>query len=610
MSSEEALLTIEDFRNSGWQEVVEAKRKDINRNLHSDFLSAASHAEEAGNNRKARCLILLGNACSMLLSPEKYNEPFKPYFEFGDRRSAIPDDFTEKDIELLSQIVKEVDFYWLIARLADLIWHLSRKSEFALLAIDNYTQSPLDIESMVRGGRENWMRAIYLCLNIRKNNGNRLIKIKENLFYNFQTLRASDGYLAIWLAELLFLTKSDKEYEIAKHLEMIGKVFNSANDFRYAEDYFNKAGSWYKRIKNNSEYIRLHILEAEAVTHQGYQRINGEDPSHMVGVHFFERAIQLYKSIPRAERNIYAIDQRITALYKQLIISGENALEELKPIEVTFDITEIVETARAKIQNQSSLECLLILANIYPGIDKKQIFIDAKKNLVQNPLMSLSSSVTFAKDGRVASKNEGIDLRDPDSDQSKEAVAAEALRNYLFTTGTVVQGGIIPVLQELRRKYRFTERDFIEICTGAPILPKGSEVLFARALFAGLENDFVLAIHLLVPQIENLVRYHLKFRDAKTTTLSKDGIRTENGLSTLVELPEMINIFGENITYEIQALFCDSRGPNLRNQLAHGLLNYSDFESASVVYAWWFWFKIVLNNFVNVHLRNYTSTTE
>src|SRR5262249_59954822 len=129
-------------------------------------------------------------------------------------------------------------------------------------------------------------------------------------------------------------------------------------------------------------------------------------------------------------------------------------------------------------------------------------------------------------------------------------------------------------------EHRIRENDFVAIAAGSPIVPKDRAPLFGKGLFAGYDKDFVTAIHVLVPQIEHMVRVHLKAAGVKTTNLDKDGIENENGLSALMDPPETTQIFGEDLSFELKALFCDSFGPNLRNQVAHGLLDDGAFHSA------------------------------
>ena len=96
-----------------------------------------------------------------------------------------------------------------------------------------------------------------------------------------------------------------------------------------------------------------------------------------------------------------------------------------------------------------------------------------------------------------------------------------------------------------------------------------------------------------------MVRIPLKVAGVSTSHLDQDGIETENGLSALIDLPQTKAIFGEDLTYEIKALFCDQMGPNLRNNIAHGLLNDQEAQSVDAIYAWWLGLKLVFNTFWN-----------
>ena len=127
------------------------------------------------------------------------------------------------------------------------------------------------------------------------------------------------------------------------------------------------------------------------------------------------------------------------------------------------------------------------------------------------------------------------------------------------------------------------------------MFPKIKLGLFDKILFAGYERDFITALHLLIPQFENSVREHLKLAGATTTNIDKNGIQNENGLSTLLELPEIIQVFGKDFAFELYSLFCDSFGPNLRNGLAHGLLDEGDCNSTFSIYAWWLILEFTVN---------------
>ena len=96
-----------------------------------------------------------------------------------------------------------------------------------------------------------------------------------------------------------------------------------------------------------------------------------------------------------------------------------------------------------------------------------------------------------------------------------------------------------------------------------------------------------------------MIQFHLKNAGVKTTNLDNSGIENENGLSTVMGLPEVEEVFRKDLTFEIKALFCDALGPNLRNELAHGLLDDDSFQSTHAVYAWWMGMRLVFDTFWN-----------
>ena len=179
-------------------------------------------------------------------------------------------------------------------------------------------------------------------------------------------------------------------------------------------------------------------------------------------------------------------------------------------------------------------------------------------------------------------------------DEEYQAIIwAEMVTSFAMEVGLVVRGMIWPALEVVALEHRLREGEFILLASRSPIVSAGRARLFGKALFAGYERDFTEALHLLVPQIEHMVRSHLKAAGVKTTNLDKKGIENETGLSALMELPEVEKIFGEDIAFEIKALFCDPLGPNLRNELAHGLLDDDQSESIYSIYAWWLGLKLV-----------------
>ena len=162
-----------------------------------------------------------------------------------------------------------------------------------------------------------------------------------------------------------------------------------------------------------------------------------------------------------------------------------------------------------------------------------------------------------------------------------------------ITIPLVVQCSIIPALFQIQREHLITDHDLVNIVGFSGLVPRDRIRLVAKGLKAGFDGDFVVALHLLVPQLEHLVRIHLQNFGTKTNREDDAGLQMELGLASLANLPAMITVFGEDLGFEIQALFCDGFGSNLRNEVAHGLLEDGGMRSAPSVYAWWLIFRMI-----------------
>lgn len=585
-------ISLRDFQTSGWKEAIAQATREGYSAMWQAFSAAARSSIEQGRVEHGKVLWLLADACSMMLVPSSPNEPFKPFAVFHDRRSVIPDDLLDSDIAFFAEIVDEIDDPWLKARLSDLVWLKGkpRNPAFALNAIDAYRCLPLDTDTCVRGGRECWSRAISLARMLGRGAGDRLQQMEATIVTAFDAAKRDDGFLGLWLADLMKSNGLGRAHSanVARKLEALAREFDGEGDLHRAREYFSAAAWWYRAISDKAKAAEMTVAVAEGWVKEAVARRESESPSHMLAASFYENAIQTYRTIPRAERSAHRVDERIAELRVYLNDSGERALGEMGLIRTPgVDITQLVENARNSVAGKSAKEALLAFVHLYHGANVEELRNGALERIRQFPLRSLFAHTVISRDGRVIARRPAMKLGAELTEDDEIAIRAEMVRDYGFQVGLVVQGYILPALEVLLLEHRLREVDFIALARSSPIVPKDRAVLFGKALFAGYERDFVTALHLLVPQMEHLVRVHLKQSGATTTNIDKDGIQNENGMSTLMELPETVQVFGKDLAFELNSLFCDAFGPNLRNELAHGLLDEDGFNTPFAIYAWW-----------------------
>lgn len=606
---EDLVISAQDFADSGWKDAITQAPREGYSAMWQALSAAARSAIEQGRNEQGKVLWLVADACSMMLSPSSPNEPFKPFAVFHDRRSVIPDDMPDADILFFAEIVDSVDDDWLKARLSDLVWMKGkpRNTAFALKAIDAYRCLPLDTDTWIRGGRDCWSRAISLARMLKGGAGDRLDQMETSIIAAFNTATRADGFLGLWLADLL---KSNglgraRRADVARKLETLALEFDGEGDLHRAREYFSAAADWHRAIPDEVKAAEMTVAVAEGWVKEAAARSASESPSHMVAASFYENAIQTYRAVPRAERATHRVDERIAELRAHLNDSGERSLGEMGLIRTPgVDITQIVENARKSVTGKSAQEALLAFANLHRGANAEDLRKSALERMRQHPLQSLFAATVMSRDGRVIAKRPAMSLNGELTEGDEIAIRAEMIRDYGILVSIVVQGDIWPALEVLLLEHRLREADFTELARHSPIVPKERSGLFGKALFAGFERDFVTALHLLIPQIEHLVRVHLKQAGAKTTNLDKDGVQNENGMSTLMDLPETEQVFGKDLAFELKSLFCDAFGPNLRNELAHGLLDEDACHSPFAIYAWWLALRLTFNTWWNAAHKN------
>ena len=594
---------IDAFKDCGWEAVLDGITDKGYAFMFDAFREAAVKAEEGVGKAHGKVLMLMAEACSMMLRPEKLNQTFEPSFVGGGRRSIIPDDFTDSEVEFFAEVTGSIDNPLLKGRLADLVWHrrLPRDPNFALSAIDTYIQLPLDVDTWFGDGEQCWQRAIGLVRMIGPTAGDRLDQIESSMVAAIGSATTKDKFFAFRLVDTLKSNGLGKNHSatVAKKLEALAGEFGAESDFHASESCYNAAAGWYADSGDKDKSIDMIVAEAEAFVSDATTRVSSENPSFGVAASFLEDAIQVYRRVPRAHRDRHHVDQRIHDLRLRLDEYGQRAQDEMATVSSPpIDLSESVELARNAVSGKPVHEALRAFANVH-GISVKKLRESAIESLSRSPFLASISKVVSSHDGRIIARTPGIKGSTP-SDEDEETIRAEMNHPHYGTlVGVAVEALILPAMEILTLEHRLRTADFIELARRSPIVPIGREVLFGKALAEGFNRDYATSIHLLTPQIEHMVRFHLKSAGVPTAHLDQNGIETEKGLSALIELPECSTIFGDDLTYEIRALFCDQVGPNLRNNVAHGLLNDREVQSIDAVYAWWLGLKLVFNAFWN-----------
>jgi hypothetical protein len=146
---------------------------------------------------------------------------------------------------------------------------------------------------------------------------------------------------------------------------------------------------------------------------------------------------------------------------------------------------------------------------------------------------------------------------------------------------------LLPARSQVAEEHYISYRDFMPFTQASAFVPFGREEPFAVGLAAGINGDFASALHMLMPQFENAVRMVLAQNGTLTSKVDEDGIQDERDLGWLLTCDDAENVFGQDLVFEMRGLLIERWGSNLRNRMAHGLIEVDEMIGTASAYFWW-----------------------
>ena len=116
------------------------------------------------------------------------------------------------------------------------------------------------------------------------------------------------------------------------------------------------------------------------------------------------------------------------------------------------------------------------------------------------------------------------------------------------------------------------------------IIPDNRSDIIKDGLYLGLSGNLYAAMHILLPQVENIFRNLVKNCGDTITFLKEDGTETYKPLSALLKSEKLRECYDENIIFTFQSIMDDPIGENLRNLNAHGVLEPEKGNGSSALY--------------------------
>lgn len=523
---------------------------------------------------------------SLELGDDRDGQRFTPMVTWADGTTSFtPADLSEAQIGDLAGL--QTSNPAIRARVADILWEFASGAERtrrAHEAVDAY----IELSATVDGFRAaKYLERAYEVAT-RFSAADTSQREERILDLVRRQMAASDASLGLLARSARFLRSVGSEKDrvlVPPILESAAAARAEAGSYRAARDILVEYKRW---ARDDAQRADVAAQVADMWVREADSRLEGTERSAAVASSFIESAIQELRSIPRKQRTRLTVDATIAALRARLADHNEESLDEMEAFRTDpVDLSDSVAEVSARVSGHDLPEALLQLSRIVP-LANEDADRAAAATALEGTIAQIFGHTTLTSDGRVSDKS-----------GEHEAVDRQMAFSARLRRELVVHGAILPALRTLRREHSLGLHDFISLARESAVVPRHHEHLIAEALYAGWNFEFGSAVHVLAPQTESIVRYHLKAAGVLTTRLDAQGVEDEVSLSSLLEKREVGDVFGPDVAYELRGLFTGRFGSNLRHDVAHGLATDSIAHSAVAVYAWWLIFRLVMTPFWN-----------
>jgi hypothetical protein len=127
------------------------------------------------------------------------------------------------------------------------------------------------------------------------------------------------------------------------------------------------------------------------------------------------------------------------------------------------------------------------------------------------------------------------------------------------------------VLSALVKKFDANTEKLLSYIFGSPLFSDDKKTIIEAGIKAYLDDNDLVSIHLLIPQIEDAIRNLIEYSGGSILKSVRGGGFHLKTFDELLRDQCLINTFNNDVALYFRILFTDPRGWNMRNNVCHGI---------------------------------------
>ncbi len=567
---EKALKILADIEDIEPSDTVYAKIGDKLSQVYN-LLKEAGDTERLTKCQWDRLAFDLHAQWGVLYKP---NTRFVPLIETSKGKYPDPGQITDEAFNYYFERAQESKNPVLKARYFDILFeYWENASEDKRLKIaDGVVDSHLELAKLcetVEGAEllltDCYHRAVAGCLSFNlKPKLTKIIPTIEGIIDLLQ--KQNKERYVLDLVEILFLIKGSKLGNLIsnslldkfkKILYIIQTSFKDKKNLHLRRETLKIIVNLDRLRKNDTGIQNARLEFARSFEEEAEFHTETKPPSFLLRAHFLELAMREYMNIGE-EKKFKELKAEIRKAYKKAKESGE-----FKKIEATIGVPKkkINEICNYFVNQSSLYDSLKLLANhptLVPNVAKAEKEVEKE---IKGSIRHLVSTTPIADDLKVA-----------DIKGEKDKFRWSLNRHILFYINIQTTLILKEVIDRLRAKKGLDTESLMEYFATWGLMDPENLSVIEVGFESYFNEDYVSALHILVPQFESFLRRLLARGGADITRFYAGGFE-EKTFGSYLSQPEVKDILGDDLTTYISVVMTEKTGCNLRNIVAHGLLS-------------------------------------
>ena len=273
-------------------------------------------------------------------------------------------------------------------------------------------------------------------------------------------------------------------------------------------------------------------------------------------------------------------------LNKNICACQHAICENMQSFSYQINPTPIYDILQKNIKKMTFEECLVYLTQNVPRWNK-DIILEECKDEIKKSLTSFMNIEVFNFQNKRIGIIEGV--RTTENSISDSRLFYRLNHNFDFNGSVVIRF----LMSIISLEFNFLKEDLDFLVKENTIVQEERKNIIQEGLFLALKGDYYKAVHILVPQFENILRNLTEQLGEAIDTIDQNGVTKFRSLASILKSEKVNECLDENLIFLLRGLLVEPFGANIRNEIAHGIVTEERSYSGSYIYFIGFFIKFL-----------------